>query len=598
MPIELKMHISKTRVSAALALALTALAGTSAWASAEDYAGYRKGDGTPQAVMLSFYDGPTTRGFAWQTGDAVTTGAVWLCQGDFTTPEDITNQVGVLEAGASTTVHAGACTTYRAAVTGLADGRWSYCLGNGDKVVCGQFDVQADPAGPVTIVNVNDVQTKVADKLFMWKDTVTAVTNVLGFGAAADIVLSGGDFIDGDIDVPDVDDYVAWGVVADVARPAFGSMPWIMVSGNHDDDLYGELVGEHYQQTADPAGCHAFDCGNVHVATIPYCNNGRVVPSGVADWLAADLQAAATARWRIVMLHAGPYTTGDHAAKASFIRQMTPLFATNRVDLVLQAHDHTYSRTLPYRWTGGGWTTNEADGAALNLAPATTNLVADGVPHYVDPEGTFYVSAGCAGHRVGEQDAYATRGRGSSSYDTREYKTATDTVKLSSAYATAGDDGSKDVGRPMFAVLKVDGTTLVYDWYVTETNGAAALFDTLRVFKSPPPGEPVPEDEPEAVADVTLAVGETVAFTNAFRRNVRFWLLGSTRGSAVAAAELSVPDAPCDRHVGYARRSVPGTNEVVVTITGVSKGEETISFGRQYKRKDPVHAVSYRVKVK
>jgi len=189
------------------------------------------------------------------------------------------------------------------------------------------------------------------------------------------------------------------------------------------------------------------------------------------------------------VMHAGPYTTGDHAAKEAFIKQMAPLFAKQKVDLVLQAHDHTYSRTLPYRWAGAGYTTSEADSQNLNLAPKTADAEGPGggVPFYLNPEGTVYVSAGCAGHRVGEQDEYATRGHGTLSYDTHTYKTATDSVKVDSSYGKAGDDGSRDLGKPMFGVLRVSGNRLVFDWFVVEADGSGELFDSLRICKEFPP---------------------------------------------------------------------------------------------------------------
>ena len=140
---------------------------------------------------------------------------------------------------------------------------------------------------------------------------------------------------------------------------------------------------------------------------------------------------------------------------------------------------------------------------------------------YLDPEGTFYVSAGCAGHRVGEMLDRAVD-TGDLSFTTRPYRLVTDTVKVGSAYAEAGSLGSKDVGMPMFAVLKVDGGLLTYDWYVAETNGTATLFDTLRICKTgaSPSDQPVSyidadgEEKWKCVGEFDVVTAETRTLTN------------------------------------------------------------------------------------
>jgi len=466
-----------------LQLALTLGAVASVFAAASDYTGYRTSvaSGTPQAVMLSFYDGPTTRGFTWQTDTSVSSGNVWLRQGDYTTKDDIVNSAE--KTATVTKTSTSGCYAYKAYVTDLSDGLWSYCLGNDDKVVLGQFTVKATPTGPITIVNVNDVQTKTAAKLTYWQNTVTAITNRLGSGTAADFILSGGDFIDGTIeDASNIDNYVQWGVVADVARPALGSAPWIMASGNHDPNLYDILVGENFYQTSDPAGCHAFTYGNVHVATIPYASS---LSSTVKTWLQNDLAsgAAQNARWRIVVIHYGPYTTADHGrdASSSYVTGVSTVMKDGKVDLVLQAHDHTYSKTWPYRWSGAGYTGSLEDEVNVNLSPATTNI--SGVVYDLNPEGTYYVSAGCAGHRVGENKTIA-----SSTYNIKR----TTCLTVISTNCLTGANASQDLDHSMFGVLTVDGNKLAYDWYAVNNDGTATHFDTLRVCKAQPGDAPDP----------------------------------------------------------------------------------------------------------
>ena len=110
---------------------------------------------------------------------------------------------------------------------------------------------------------------------------------------------------------------------------------------------------------------------------------------------------------------------------------------------------------------------------------------------------------------------------------------------------------------------------------------------------------PVIDDgEIERTVDVELAVGETRTFKETFRKNLRYWLLGSPDGFAFAGAELNVPSEQTDAYAAYLSRSAIKTNEVTVTIRGVGTGESVIYLGRQYKLKDPRCAVCYRVNVK
>lgn len=502
-----------------------------------DYLSYRKLSGTPQSVLLTYYDGPDTRGFSWQTAASVTTGKVWLRKGDYASADDIRGKSDTIEIDATSVVHtANNCTTHRAASESLSEGLWSYCLGSDGKTACGQFTIGAADTSFVA-VNVNDIQTKIASRLSSWGNVIDATCATLPSGF--DFILSGGDFIDGSSDVG-ADDYVQWGVVADTARGKFGDAPWILACGNHESeaydrgyDIFRELACEKFDYTSAPKhdGCHAFMQGGACILSLPYYDNGSVVPKAVENWIVAKLAAASEANWRIVVLHAGPYTTGDHGAGAAFLQQLTPIFAAGKVDLVLQAHDHTYSRTLPYRWSGVGHTKIPLDAEVVNLDPVTTNVQEfAGVPFYHNPEGTFYVSAGCAGHRVGELTNYAS-GKDVFSFSNRTYKTEIDSVKISSKYAAAGSLGSKDVGMPMFAVLKVNGGLLTYDWYVAEKDGSATLFDTLRICKEvqgalppePDPGtgtepDPGPGTEPDPGTDPddpgeTVTSGCKVTFT-------------------------------------------------------------------------------------
>ncbi len=497
------------------------------------YDNYRKtvASGNPQSIMLSYYDGPDTRGFAWQTDLTVKQGGVSVLAGDYSQDHAaFSNAVAVV---ATTSSHT-ECVCYKASVSGLTEGVHTYRLGTTGHYAYGTFTVKLQ-SQPLTILNVNDVQTKEPTKLYMWQNCVAAMDRLLGGGTKADFIISGGDFFDQN-GPSGTDNYVRWGVIADNARPAFADVPWIMASGNHDTGYYNTGVMEHYSYTSSSApGCHAFTSGPLHVATVPFVEDpvSKTWPTAVEEWVKTDLAQAQDATWRVLVMHSGPYTTGDHGyvASSTYIQQVSKICAAYKVDLVLQAHDHTYSRTLPYRWSGQGYTTSENDSTVVNLSPATLEI--NGNTYYQKPEGTFYVSAGCAGHRVGEQDAYANRS-GTSSYTKRTYKIVTDTVKVASEYAKVGDDGAKDVGKSMFAVLRVDGELLDYEWYVAGDNGTPVLFDVLRVSKYDPASDPLPAiTEADGDGRVTEVLAASPASLKGYVKDVatytafRNWVKGN-----------------------------------------------------------------------
>ena len=444
------------------------------------YASYRKTDGTPQSILLSYYDGPDTRGFAWQTSVDTATGALWILAGNYgasANAQFATNQVAT-----ATSAKQSECYTHKAHVLGLKPGVYSYRLGTEGHFAYGSFTVKAE-TNPFVALNVNDVQTKVAERIDCWDRTLAAAKSVLGSASNVDMILSGGDFIDNAFSYSD---YLEWGVAADRTRPSFADVPWTMASGNHDPALYHAVIDENFQhKVSGHWGCHSYDVGNVHIVNLPYYSSWI---AEVGTWLEADL-AACTSKWRVVMMHYGPYTTVDHGSTAgeTFVKAVSGICAKGKVDLVLQAHDHGYSKTLPYLWSGAGYAMSDSDKATtVNVAPTVESI--GGESYYKDPKGTVYISAGCAGHRVGEGKSYAT-----TAYKSRSTKIFVDTIKVGSS---AGAEASLVPDNQMFGVLKVDGDKLAYDWYLAETDGSATLFDSLRLYKTAASDEPDPGDEP------------------------------------------------------------------------------------------------------
>ena len=477
----------------------------------------------PQGLLTTFWSDACSRGFAWQTDASVTETKLWLLKGEYDQDDGNTFVAeGVLAEGAcekktvagdkepeDTNVH-------RVHVENLEPGAtYSYRLGGNGHYVYGRFTVK-DVSSRVTAVNFSDTQGK--DASVLYKAEKTAALAARTAGDKVDLVVFGGDLMDVGVlknanhvrygaTVPNSANtweclYWKWGLMAEILSPYFRGVPWIMAPGNHDYKHYRDMTAVDYFKTGMSfAGCSSVDVGNVHFVELPflgtYKGSGVIAEYAAAfDWLDADLKAS-SARWKVVAVHWGPYTTGDHGTGLAagdntaegvcdMVRALTPILSRNHVDLVLQAHDHVFSKSVPYRWDTNGYTSSATDEEVLNLSPETVRF--GGERWDANPAGTYYVSAGCAGPRAAEEPEYPTAD-GAKSYTRRDPKIVMGKVVVDSKYRSVGDEATGDfhdkslAGFQMFGILKVDGDRLSYDFYVAEEDGTVTLFDKLRVMK-------------------------------------------------------------------------------------------------------------------
>ena len=477
----------------------------------------------PQGLLTTFWSDACSRGFAWQTDVSVTETKLWLLKGEYDQDDGNT----FVEEGALTE---GTCETktiatdkepedtnvHRVHVENLEpDATYSYRLGGNGHYVYGRFTVKGS-SSRVTAVNLSDTQGK--DATLLYKAEKTAALAARTAGDKVDLVVCGGDLVDSGAlknanhvrygeTVPSSAKswegmYWKWGLMTEILAPHFQGVPWFMAPGNHDYKHYRDMTAVDYYKTGmSYAGCSSVDIGNVHFVELPflgtYKGSGVIAEYAAAfTWLDADLKAS-SARWKVVSVHWGPYTTGDHGAGrvdgdntaegvCDMVRALTPILSRNHVDLVLQAHDHVFSKSVPYRWDTDGYTSSVTDEEVLNLSPATLRF--GGEWWDANPAGTYYVSAGCAGPRAAEEPDYPTAD-GSKSYTRRDPKIVMGKVVVDSKYRSVGDEATGDfhdksaAGVQMFGILKVNGDRLSYDFYVAEEDGTVTLIDKLRVMK-------------------------------------------------------------------------------------------------------------------
>lgn len=220
------------------------------------------------------------------------------------------------------------------------------------------------------------------------------------------------------------------------------------------------------------------------------------------------------AQWRVVMFHQDIYGSGkDHSDSDGIVlrTQLTPLMDKYNIDVVLQGHDHTYSRTYQLSSTG-----TDDNGTCYTI----NGKVASGT--VIDPEGTVYLetnsSTGSKFYELiaGQQDYVAERSQTWTpsysvlSVDENSFTIATydvTTGKLlgdSSVYTIV-----KSADKTALNAAIEEAKKLVKDDYTSESWTAFA--EALAAAEKVSADETAPESEvSQAVADLAKAKAELV----------------------------------------------------------------------------------------
>lgn len=483
--------------------------------------------GAPYALILSYYDDIYSRGFSWITEHDVTDSELYIV------PEDGGESADFSAAAAVTGTYddsSAAYTSHKAWITGLSpDTVYSYKVGGPAGWEYGVFRTESSSPVEITAIQISDAQTKDPTKLAVWENTMAQAVETAGAGL--DMILYNGDQYDSNMTGvgAEIDRGVRNAIARETVGEYVGSVPYMASTGNHEATppsvgVYVNNFTVDYGIEGDGGysginttvnlygGCYSFDYAFAHFAVV---NANSVLygdPEQVA-WLEDDLAAADSdpgIRWIIVLIHIGLYATGDHSnGVGNLITTLAPVFSEYHVDLVLQAHDHTFNKTLPYKWDTIGYTTEYNDADIVNFDVTTVEY--DGETYDLDPNGTYYVTSGAAGHRNGSSEMgdgiwADLKDDGSSLADSGLYaeKTFTkNTYKIEVGRITqensyepftyngvtadqhyeVGDYASGNVNAPMFGILTLTEETLAYDFYTADGNDVK-LFDTLRVMKT------------------------------------------------------------------------------------------------------------------
>ena len=484
---------------------------------------------SPSGVNMTYYSDIYSRGFSWLTEDGVIDTDLYLVKSDkgenadFSKAKYISGKSKRLVYDTSGNITADGLETkkgsgnaeetilvsHKVHVENLEKGQaYSYKIGASQGYTYGAFIVEEAKPQSIQAIHLSDAQTKDLSKTNVWRNTFTKGVETAGKGL--DMVLYNGDQFDqnnssGNDKVPFR--LYRYSKAIDVIQDYKFDIAYMSSSGNHEPSSpYSHyLMSDINYAGYDYKGAYySYDYSFAHFSVL----NTNTIDDTQINWLKNDLEAAKDAKWKIVMMHISPYSTGDHSNKTenqNIVEKLTPIFSQKHVDLVLQAHDHTYNKTKPYKWDADGYTTTWNNGDVVNLSPETEEQ--NSIVYDKNPNGTYYVTTGAAGHRNGANESDGIwaevvndngtwKGlRSDKTFLDNKYKIELGSIKYDNSYEPytfssytsdqhyeVGDLATGNVNAPMFGVLNLTNKTLSYNVY-TANGSDVKLFDSLDVFK-------------------------------------------------------------------------------------------------------------------
>ena len=415
----------------------------------------------PTCIIVTYYDDIDSRGFAWQTSTASTETKLLYLKDDGSEPD-------WSKATVVTGTHDEELNDYlyhKAQVTDLEGGKYLYKVGGNDHYSSvGSFIIDDVDDDKVSFTYVTDSQQTSAEGFKPFDRTLkTAITHNPDFIAFA------GDLVD--------NSHAGWGTdftkivmeewsyALDTTKDVTMNYPMMSTAGNHESA--GFTFTNHnnidYVKALSGGGYYSFDYNNLHFISLNtniYESYNEAEIQAQTKWLEEDL-ANTTATWKVVIMHIGPYSTGDHSNDSAAIKvrdTLTQVFAKYKVDLVLQGHDHVYTRTMPYYYG------ENENGRIPNRTE--TIVTEDGLNWSLEPDGTYYITCNAAGTKF---------------YPPVEY----DTSRIFPGKSPiSGKYMSQEVKNQMFAHIEIDGNELVMKSYIAHEDGSEELYDYIAVRKN------------------------------------------------------------------------------------------------------------------
>ena len=449
----------------------------------------------PKMITMSLYGDSSTMAFNYNTAWETDTILQVVKQGQDFTDDNITEFVG--STTKSQVLNDGFI--HKVVATGLAeDTAYNYRLG--DKELDNWSDVGTfttrDNSNSLRFIHISDPQGYEEIHYDNYNELLTrAVSN-----SNPNFIALTGDVVNASY-VDAVPNLEQWHWALTDQKEILQNIPVMATSGNHDaahNDFNSRFNFNAAENSETLTGVYySFDYNNTHFVVLntndSNSENGQL--RGLSDaqinWLINDLSTN-DSNFTIVMMHKGIYDSGGHCSNmegadgdiALIRKQLTPIFTQYKVDLVLQGHDHLYSRSYPIISTDAAEFSVTADKENQKVPTVYNNLDFN---MYQNPIGAIYLNSGTAS--------------GSKYYAPVAYDENLIPIEVT--------DGSSD---RMYTEIVIEGDNLYATVYKLN-NKKLTVFDTFGISKTSNANIPNNPDNPNNPSVDNNSPAETQDYT-------------------------------------------------------------------------------------
>jgi 3',5'-cyclic AMP phosphodiesterase CpdA len=366
-------------------------------------------------ITVTFYDNPaTSRGITWYTSLAAKNSDLQVVEKHKTGAQRNDNRTVKTAGSVPDFGHAlkfkGNCfvstnspqeLVHQAEATQLKPGT-DYYFRVGDAKLASWSDAGtfrtadlSDEPFPFTFIHLSDTQAGTEKEAILSAATLTKALDIV---SEAQFVVHTGDMVEG------FANELEWNWLLKYAQDCLLNTTIVPVAGNHD--VREKSFIEHFDIkpalncNTSSGAYYSFDYSNAHfiiLNTNEYSADFANFSESQIAWLQDDISKAqkAGADWLIINIHNGPYTISLHASDYDIAgdngvrTKLAPLLSGAGVDLVLQGHDHLYSRTRPL-----------CNGTPCKIESVTQIHDGLAIEYALNPAGTVYLNPGTAGAKV------------------------------------------------------------------------------------------------------------------------------------------------------------------------------------------------------